>query len=228
VGGFLPGKGAVDSFTSRVFVTLEDSNGFLDVIDAKSVKIIAAIPVPPYPLGVAVDSGAHRSYVADFLCGCGQISVVDNKTNKVVNTIHLQGASLVVGVALDQRDNFVYATDENSGFYVIDRTSGKVLGHISDHSYPNEVTAIPGTTLAVEPDTGSDRAVFVDALSFAVKKRVRVGKSPTGVGKCGDEASIRRQQTEQRGLRYSVARPLVRSATDGIDLISSVQARTVV
>jgi len=179
--GSSPAKVAVDSFTSRVFVTLEDSNGFLDVIDAKSVKIIAAIPVPPYPLGVAVDSGAHRSYVADFLCGCGQISVVDNKTNKVVNTIHLRGASLVVGVALDQRDNFVYATDENSGFYVIDRTSGKVLGHLSDHSYPNEVTAIPGTTLAVEPDTGSDRAVFVDALSLVVKKRVRVGKSPTGV-----------------------------------------------
>jgi hypothetical protein len=54
----------------------------------------------------------------------------------------------------------------------IDRSSGKVLGHVSDHTYPNEVTAIPGTTLAVEPDSGSDRAVFVDASTFAVKKRV--------------------------------------------------------
>ena len=179
--GSSPAKVAVDSFTSRVFVTLEDSNGFLDVVDGKSVKIIAAIPVPPYPLGVAVDSGAHRSYVADFLCGCGQISVVDNKTNKVVNTIHLHGASMVVGVALDPRNNFLYAADENKGFYAIDRSSGKVLGHVSDHTYPNEVTAIPGTTLAVEPDSASDRAVFVDASTFAVKKRVPVGKFPTGV-----------------------------------------------
>ena len=179
--GSSPAKVAVDPVTGRVFVTLEDNDGLLDVIDAKSLKIIAAVPVPPYPLGVAVDSAAHRIYVADFLCGCGQISVVDDKSNQVVNTIQLPGASMVVGVAVDPRDNFVYAADENSGFYVIDRTSGKVLGHIRDHSYPNEVTAIPGTTLAVEPDSGNDRAVFVDALTFAVKKRVRVGKFPTGV-----------------------------------------------
>lgn len=179
--GSSPAKVAVDPLTGRVFVTLEDRDGFLDVVDGKGLKIIAAIPLPAYPLGVAVDSGAHRIYVADFLCGCGKISVVDNKINKVVNTIRLPGASMVVGVALDPRNNFLYAADENKGLYVIDRSNGKVLGHISDHSYPNEVTAIPGTTLAVEPDSASDRVAFVDASSFAVKKRVRVGKFPTGV-----------------------------------------------
>jgi len=178
--GSSPAKVAVDPLTGRVFVTLEDKDGFLDVIAAKGLKIIAAIPLPAYPLGVAVDSAAHRIYVADFLCGCGKISVVDGKTNAVVRTIHLPGASMVMSVALDPRDNVVYAVDENSGFYVIDRTSGKVLGHISDHSYPNEVIAIPGTTLAVEPDSASDRAVFIDASTFAVKKRVQVGKFPTG------------------------------------------------
>jgi YVTN family beta-propeller protein len=179
--GSSPAKVAVDLLTGRVFVTLEDRDGFLDVVDAKGLKIIAAIRVPAYPLGVAVDSSAHRIYVADFLCGCGKISVVDNKTDKVVNTVHLPGASMVVGVALDPRNNFLYAADENKGLFVIDRTRGKVLGHVSDHSYPNEVTAIPGTTLAVEPDSASDRAVFVDGSTFAVKKRVRVGKFPTGV-----------------------------------------------
>jgi YVTN family beta-propeller protein len=176
-----PAKVAVNSSTNRVYVTIEDQNGFLDVIDGKRHKLVASIPLPPYPLSVAADPHSNQIYVADFLCGCGHISVVDGATNEIVNTIALPGSSMVVGVALDSRDQFVYATDENSGFYVINLASGEVLGEVGDLSYPNEVTAIPGTTLAVEPDTGSNRAVFIDAATLSVKKRVRVGKFPTGV-----------------------------------------------
>jgi YVTN family beta-propeller protein len=179
--GSNPAKVAVNSSTDRVYVTLEDQNGYLDVIDGKRHKLDASTSLPPYPLSVAVDPDSNRIYVADFLCGCGQISVVDGITNALVNTIALPGASMVVGVALDLRDGFVYATDENSGFYVINLASGELLGKVSDHSYPNEVTAIPGTAFAVEPDTGSNRAVFTDAMNLVVKKRVRVGKFPTGV-----------------------------------------------
>jgi YVTN family beta-propeller protein len=179
--GFNPAKVAVNPSTNRVYVTLEDQNGFLDVIDGKERKLVTSILLPPYPLGVAVDAGSNQVYVADFLCGCGRISVVDGTTNAVTNTINLPGASMVGGVAVDRKHDLVYATDENSGFYVIDMISGAVLGQVSDLSDPNEVAAIPGTTFAVEPDTGSNRAVFIDALTFAVKKRVRVGKFPTGV-----------------------------------------------
>jgi DNA-binding beta-propeller fold protein YncE len=88
---------------------------------------------------------------------------------------------MVVGVALDPKSQFGYATDENSGFYVIDLGSGTILGEIGNLNSPNEVAAIPGTSLAVEPDTGSNRAVFIGARNLSVKKRVRVGKFPTGV-----------------------------------------------
>jgi len=176
-----PAKVAINASTNRVYVTIEDQNGFLDVIDGNERKVVASVPLPPYPLSVAVDTASNQIYVSDFLCGCGQISVVDGKTNQLANTIDVPGSAMLEGVALDTRANLVYATDENNGFYAIDRTSGIVLGQIKDLSSPNEVTAIPGTTLAVEPDTGSNRAIFVDARNFTVKKRVRVGKSPTGV-----------------------------------------------
>jgi len=179
--GSSPAKVAVNPSTNRVYVTLEAQNGSLEVIDGRSRKLIASIPLPPYPLSVAVDTGSNRIYVADFLCGCGQVTVVDGGTNRVANTIGVLGSTMLNGVALDSRDNLVYATDENSGFYLIDLTSGEVLGEVGGLSNPNEVTSIPGTTLVVEPDTGTNRAVFIDALSLAVKKRVKVGKFPTGV-----------------------------------------------
>ena len=93
----------------------------------------------------------------------------------------LPGTSLLEGIALDWKHNRAYATDEKEGFYVIDLTSGAILGQVSNLHYPNEVVAIPGTSLAVEPDTGSNRAVFIDASTFTVKNRVTVGKFPTGV-----------------------------------------------
>lgn len=179
--GSSPAKVAVNPSTNRVYVTLEDRNGFLEVVDGKERKVEASIPLPPYPLSVAVDLESNQVYVADFLCGCGQISVVDGSTNTVVNTINVPGASLLEGVALDWKHDRAYATDENNGFYVIDPTSGTVLGQVSDLHYPNEVAAIPGTNLAVEPDTGSNHAVFIDAVTLAIKKKVRVGKFPTGV-----------------------------------------------
>jgi YVTN family beta-propeller protein len=179
--GPYPAKVAVNPFTDRVYVTLESRNGFLDVIAGKERRLKASIPLPPYPLSVAVDVNSNLVYVADFLCGCGQISVVDGTTDSVTNTIDVPGASLLEGIALDWKHDRAYATDENKGFYVIDPTSGTVLGKIGELHDPNEIAAIPGTTLAVEPDTGSNRAVFIDAATLAVKKRVRVGNFPTGV-----------------------------------------------
>jgi len=176
-----PAKVAVNPATNRVYVTLEDRKGFLDVIDGEKRKLEASIHLPPYPLSVAVDIDSNQVYVADFLCGCGKISVVDGSTNAVMNTIDVPGASLLEGVALDWKLDRAYATDENNGFYVIDPTTGTVLGKVSNLHYPNEVAAVPGTPLAVEPDTGSNQAVFIDAATFAIRKKVRVGKFPTGV-----------------------------------------------
>jgi YVTN family beta-propeller protein len=176
-----PAKVAVNISTNRVYVTLEDERGLLAVVDGKRRKLIASIPLPPYPLSVAVDSSMNRIYVADFLCGCGQVSVIDGTNNEMIDSIALPGSSMVAGVALDPRNRFGYATDENTGFYVIDLDNGTILGEIGNLSSPNEVAAIPGTSFAVEPDTGSDRAVFIGAKTLSVKKRVRVGKFPTGV-----------------------------------------------
>lgn len=179
--GSSPAKVAVNPSMNRIYVTLEDQNGFLEVIDGNERKVEASIPVPPYPLSVAVDLDSNEVYVADFLCGCGQISVVDGATNAVIDTIHLPGASLVEGVGLDRKHARAYASDENKGFYVIDTPSGTLLGEIGDLDYPNEIAAILGTTLAVAPDTGNNRAVFINAATIAIAKTVAVGKSPTGV-----------------------------------------------
>jgi YVTN family beta-propeller protein len=179
--GSSPAKVAVNPSTHRVYVTLEDQLGFLKVVNGTKRKVEASIPLPPYPLSVAVDVDLNQVYVADFLCGCGEISVINGDTNQVTNTIDLVGASLVEGVAVDAEHELAYATDENKGFYIFDAPSGTLVGEVGDLDYPNEVAAIPGTTLAVGPDTGKNRAVFIDSVTITVKKRVPVGKFPTGV-----------------------------------------------
>jgi YVTN family beta-propeller protein len=179
--GINPAKVAVNPSTNRVYVTLENEHGSLAVIDGKRQKVETFVPLPPYPLGVAVDALSNQIYVADFLCGCGRISVISGLTNKVIETITLSGASLVSGIALDSKKRLGYASDENIGVFVINLTNNEVLGEVGDLDYPNEVTAASSKGFAVEPDTGSNRAIFIDALSLTVRRRLRVGKFPTGV-----------------------------------------------
>ncbi len=177
----IPSKVAVNSVTNRVYVTLENFTGGLAVIDGKAGKLLTTVPLPPFPLSLNVNATNNRIYIADFLCGCGQISVVDGLTNKLRKTLSVPGASELDGVALNSAQQVIYATDEKSGFYVVNQKTGQVLGPLSDLSSPNEVAAIPKTSLAVEPDTGSNNAVFIDTSSMAVTMELPVGNFPTGV-----------------------------------------------
>ena len=167
--GMNPAKVAVNTSTNRVYVTLENAHGSLAVIDGRHQKLETFIPLPPYPLGVAVDAPSNRIYVADFLCACGRISVINGLTNKIIETITLSGASLVGGIALDSKKKLGYASDENSGVFVINLVNNEVLGEVGDLDSPNEVTAASSKGFAVEPDTGSNRAIFIDARTLTVR-----------------------------------------------------------
>jgi YVTN family beta-propeller protein len=176
-----PAKIAVNSATKRIYVTLENLEGGLAVIDGASGKLLTTVHVPSYPLSVVVNPRNNRILVGDFLCGCGQITIVDGSTNKVRRTITVPGTTELDGIALDQDDHNIYVTDENSGFYVVNEGTGQLVGSVNNLSSPNEVSSIHKSMLAVEPDTGSNSAIFIDTSSMTIRAQVPVGNFPTGV-----------------------------------------------
>ena len=176
-----PAKIAVNSATNRIYVTLENRDGGLAVIDGASGKLLTIVDVPAYPLSLVVNPRNNRILVGDFLCGCGQITVVDGNTNRIRKTITVPGATELDGVALDQVNHYIYVTDESSGFYVVDEGTGQLVGSLNNLSFPNEVSSIRKSMLAVEPDTGSNSAIFIDTSSMTIRAQVPVGNFPTGV-----------------------------------------------
>ena len=74
-------EGGVSDGKGRIFVNLEDKNA-IDVIDAKTWKVVATWPIAPCdgPTGIALDRATNRIF-----SGCSDTSVVvDATTGKVV------------------------------------------------------------------------------------------------------------------------------------------------
>jgi WD40 repeat protein len=77
-------EGAASDGKGRIFVNNESKNT-IQVLDARSMKVLASWPVAPCeaPTGIAYDRASDRIFV-----GCGKTSVVvDGTTGKVVATI---------------------------------------------------------------------------------------------------------------------------------------------
>jgi len=96
-------EGGVSNGKGRVFINLEDKNA-MDVIDAKTWKVVATWPLAPCqgPTGIAMDRAANRVFV-----GCSKTSlVVDGTSGKIVAQITNGGG--VDGIAWDQSEKLLY------------------------------------------------------------------------------------------------------------------------
>jgi len=77
-------EGGVSDGKGRIFINEEEGNA-IDVVDAKTWKVVATWPIEPCdgPTGIAMDRGTNRIFV-----GCSRTSVVvDAMTGKVVATL---------------------------------------------------------------------------------------------------------------------------------------------
>jgi YVTN family beta-propeller protein len=72
---------AVDPATSHVYVTGDG----VSVIDSSTLAVLHSILVDSAPLGLSVDSDAHRLYVANPWDNT--VSVIDTNTDRVIDTI---------------------------------------------------------------------------------------------------------------------------------------------
>ena len=137
-------EGGVSDGKGRIFINVEDKDA-IDVVDAKTWKVIATWPIAPCegPTGIAMDRTSDRIFA-----GCGNTSVVvDATTGKVVAQI--PNGEGVDGLAWDQSQKLMYIPGGRSGDVTV------VHEDSPDHyTVVAKVPTMPGArTITVNPAT---------------------------------------------------------------------------
>jgi DNA-binding beta-propeller fold protein YncE len=135
-------EGAASDGKGRIFVNNESKNT-IQVLDAKSMKVLASWPVAPCegPTGIAYDRSSDRIFA-----GCGKTSVVvDGTTGKVVATI--ANGDGVDALAWDPAQKLIYIPAGRDG-------NVTVVHQDSPNAY-SVVATVPtmrgAKTIAVDP-----------------------------------------------------------------------------
>ena len=125
---------AVDPITNRVYVANFEPAGSVWMIDGRSNTRVATVPVGDSPYGIAVNSLTRRVYVANS-CEAGLVvrscpnivSVIDERTNKVISGVPVVGKPVVV--AVDELRNLIYS-GTFGGLSIINGKNNEVLATV--------------------------------------------------------------------------------------------------
>ena len=157
---------------SRIYVSNE-ADSTLDFVDAKTLKVIARVPLSGHPNNIAVGGDGRRVYVGIRDPEPGGVDVVDTASKRLVKTIPTQGAI-----------HNPYVTPD--GKYVV---AGSISGRsVNVIDAKTETTAwtltmdlgVRPMTFATNPD-GSTKWIFVQVtalngfavVDFATRKEIK-------------------------------------------------------
>jgi len=120
---------AVNLLTRRVYVANSCEAGpvvrscqhILSVIDERTNKVIASVPVADRPVYVAVDELRNRIYSCNIgNIGSFNLSIIDGKNNGVLASVPLAGA-YCGGLAVNTFRNLIYVSDDNTNSLIVFR-----------------------------------------------------------------------------------------------------------
>jgi YVTN family beta-propeller protein len=164
----------------NIYVTNSGSNT-ISVIDGKTNKVVATIPVGTSPHGVvALDSpvgGFSTIYVTNS--GSNTISVIDGKTNKVVATIPVGSHPNSLYKTSDNRTIYTINTISNT-ISVIDGKTNKVVATIPVGTSPHDIIGSMLGKLYVT-NSGSDNVSVIDGKTNKVVATIPSGNLPNDV-----------------------------------------------
>ena len=127
-------------------------------------KVVATVPAQEgsegLPLTIAVNPFTQLVYIA----GNG-VEVVDQRTNTLVTTISV-GQNQLSGIAINPGTRKLYVIDYNTGLYVIDLTTNRIVGQaaisspssITYNPVTNRIYTLGGTTASISVNDGTTGA----------------------------------------------------------------------
>jgi DNA-binding beta-propeller fold protein YncE len=116
------------------------------VIDAKSGKVVATIPLGGKPEFAEADSKAGR--VFNNLEDKNEVAVIDTKSHQVVTNWPIAPGEEASGIAIDLKNHRLFLGCGNKLMVMMDSTSGKVLATVAIGQGVDGSAFDPGTQLA--------------------------------------------------------------------------------
>jgi len=158
----------------------------VSVIDAKSEKVIATIPLPGRPEFGAVDVAAKKIYVN--IEDKNSIVSIDTLAHKVVSTWPLPGCEGPSGLALNTKSHHLYSVCVNEKMVMIDSNDGHLIS-------------------SAETGKGTDAAEFDPDLNLAFSSNGKSG-TITVVKDLTDKLSVVENVKSQLGARTMILDPI--------------------
>ena len=171
-----PEQVAVDPFSNRVYVAIpnfglfgDGSYDYLTVVDGKKDVVLTNVQIPPSATAVAVDYIRHRVYVGgqDSLTLASEVSVIDSRTNKLLDTISVTSTTSgtgVLGLAVNLETGTLYAANSSDNEIDVIRHGG-VTARIALTGEPVAVSVNPFKNTIYASRTDG----FVDIISGQTK-----------------------------------------------------------
>ena len=145
--------------------------GSVSVINPRSHRVVASIPLPPQVGGAALDPGTHQLWAATYWKST--VTVIDTRTNRVSATLHMRGFG-PSAVTVDPSTHTVYVSDRFAGVYAIDGRTHKLLATI--HIPEADALAVDATRHRLYvTDGGIGHLLTLDTRTNKVVSRTTIG-----------------------------------------------------
>ena len=151
----------------------------ISVIDLESKRVMASIPIPPGPHGIAITPDNRWVYVASD--GTSTVSVIDTSTDKLVENIEVGKNPHGVAVSPDGKYVLVAVYDTDSIAF-IDTATRKVIGSMpvgkphNNAIHPNGRVAYVGSQVP-----GKFSLAVIDFATRTIIENVALEKTPRGL-----------------------------------------------
>jgi len=100
------------------------------VVNTRSISLVANLPVPTHPEGIAIDSTGHRVFAN--IADTSEVAVIDTATRTVVAHWKLTRATDNVPLALDSEDGILFVACRTPGTLIaLDAATGKEVGSVA-------------------------------------------------------------------------------------------------
>lgn len=172
-------QGVKISPTGRYGIGINPKSGDAVVIDLVQKQVIKRIHVGDNPHNARFTSSGDSAYIT--LQGEGAIAVVDMEKLELVGKIPLEGMETPHNLDLSDDERLLWVRDFTGHAAVYTLPEGKLLATWDIGPSHGGIDWIPGGMYVATTAIGGDEVTILDAKTFKVVRRIKVGKAPHGV-----------------------------------------------